>query len=396
MSSCYRADLLVSVVLVLCREAIPQQAVQPPSKSVGDAVPGQTWVDTGTGLMWKSQEYKQDPSRVIFDRPQFYCENLRLNGLTGWRLPTITEVRTLYAPSFQSDLQPEPYSHVRDEIKLTSSVVWSRDLEKYGASLYSFDFQSGASKYVDLVGVWAAATTFNDKIPGTLCVREATQSQIAEQRKQDILLVRQRELEVEEERGTTTERKRPNCLFRSLPPKVNSKDVERAMNELLNKLNKGEASTGTTWTERTCYGGPNSEWVQRLLDRAGPWNCPWHVHKDEGSPPRVGTESGSFRDQYVMAAVLEAWAAECYTRIRRDDVEATAQGLAMMDSLRSAENLCNQSVANPSPPVQPPLTFPIYHCGELSSGPPAGASATPTGPLHAPSAPEPAPRPNPF
>lgn len=385
VSSLYRAGFLAFLLLVSCFEAIPQQVAAPPPKTVDDGkteeVQSPTWVDANHGLMWQTHE---DTPRVDFDGPRLYCAGLHLNGLTGWRLPTITELRTLYSPSFQSDLQAEPYSHVRDEIKLTYSVVWSGDPGESGRlSFYYFDFQSGASKWTSY------PARYPYKTPKTLCVRSATQSEIAEQKKQDVRVNLLREYELRIREGPT-ERARPDCRFRSYPP-AESALIDRIAHEeqeILDNVGKTiEKGSDTSWTEHTCYSGPNSEWVQKLLLRAGPWNCPWHAHEPDGSPPRVPMETGSFRDQYVMAAVLEAWAAECYTRIKRDDAEATAQGQAMMDSLQNAENFCNDAEVISNGHGQLPLTWSIYRCGELSVSPNAGAVGNAAVPPQAPSVP---------
>src|SRR5215470_3720485 len=65
------------------------------------------------------------------------------------------------------------------------------------------------------------------------------------------------------------------------------------------------------------YSGSNSEWVRRLLTRVSDWRCPSDSGSDSGQPPDVG-ETDCMRDSYVKAAVLFAWAAECYNRSEQE------------------------------------------------------------------------------
>lgn len=56
-----------------------------------DTVPGDTWTDAASGLTWEVtplNDYRD------LDGAKDYCQNLTLAG-GGWRLPTITELRTL-------------------------------------------------------------------------------------------------------------------------------------------------------------------------------------------------------------------------------------------------------------------------------------------------------------
>ena len=53
--------------------------------------PGITWTDPATGLMWQVQG--QD--LINWQESIEYCSNLRQGGYTDWRLPTISELRSL-------------------------------------------------------------------------------------------------------------------------------------------------------------------------------------------------------------------------------------------------------------------------------------------------------------
>ena len=54
-----------------------------------------TWTDSSTGLMWAK---KDNDSDVNQNRALAYCQNLLLDNYSGWRLPTIDELQTIYDP----------------------------------------------------------------------------------------------------------------------------------------------------------------------------------------------------------------------------------------------------------------------------------------------------------
>lgn len=87
------------------------------------------------------------------------------------------------------------------------------------------------------------------------------------------------------------------------------------------------------------YNGPHSDWVQKLLNRAGGWYCP--AEGQTGGNPTVKAESCQ-RDQYVAAAVLYAWAAECYSR-QGETNKAQAAAEEMYKNLKAADELCSDS-----------------------------------------------------
>src|SRR5258707_5960026 len=65
-------------------------------------------------------------------------------------------------------------------------------------------------------------------------------------------------------------------------------------------------------TQSFTYNGKHSDWVRKLLTKVGGWKCPANA-SDSGAPPSVKADE-CMRDKYVAAAVLYAWAAECYAR----------------------------------------------------------------------------------
>lgn len=54
---------------------------------------GDVWTDSTTGLMWQNGE--DCCERHEWEEAIAYCENLSLGGFDNWRLPTISELRSL-------------------------------------------------------------------------------------------------------------------------------------------------------------------------------------------------------------------------------------------------------------------------------------------------------------
>jgi hypothetical protein len=68
-----------------------------------------TVTDEATSLIWQ----QITPEKIMnWNRATAYCKNLKLGGYKGWRLPTITELRSLvdfsqYNPTIDSDCFPD-------------------------------------------------------------------------------------------------------------------------------------------------------------------------------------------------------------------------------------------------------------------------------------------------
>lgn len=109
-----------------------------------------------------------------------------------------------------------------------------------------------------------------------------------------------------------------------------------------------------TFAEAGAYGGKHSDWVRKLLSRAAGWSCPQ-------TPPQVDAQ-GCARDPYVAAAVMYAWAAECYAAKGEHNLGAEHAG-QMVENLRNAEQLCSDSPATAQ--GRDCATRNLYACGAL-------------------------------
>jgi len=96
---------------------------------------------------------------------------------------------------------------------------------------------------------------------------------------------------------------------------------------------------------------------KKLLERVGPWECP-------DAPPKIDATS-CIRDTYVAAAVMNAWARECYIR-NGQTAEANQVSADITKHLGYAKELC--SSAPVIAPAKACNTETIASCSELNSG----------------------------
>ncbi len=71
---------------------------------------------------------RQDSGHVDWNQAKTYCQNLRLGGYSGWRLPTIDELAAIYDPTQDSVLESLGESihyHIKRGIKLSYPCIWS-------------------------------------------------------------------------------------------------------------------------------------------------------------------------------------------------------------------------------------------------------------------------------
>jgi hypothetical protein len=111
-----------------------------------DYTTGETWTDPSTRLMWTK---KDNGSDIAWQQAIDYCQNLRLNGHSGWRLPTIDELEAIYDPSANVSSDGINW-HVKGDLHLTG-WHWSstsKDASR-GAWVFKFMFKESVPVFYD-------------------------------------------------------------------------------------------------------------------------------------------------------------------------------------------------------------------------------------------------------
>ena len=136
------------LVLMSCARSPTAEKGLPQSSQVHDY-----WVDPTTNLMWAAQDSGKDLS---WKGGIKYCQNANLGGYTGWRMPNLDELQSIYDANAESPglMGLDHYHnvhratwHVKGNIFLTA-YQWTtlRRLDDEGkptAYVYYFDFNSG-------------------------------------------------------------------------------------------------------------------------------------------------------------------------------------------------------------------------------------------------------------
>ena len=93
-----------------------------------------TVTDRENGLMWAARDNGEN---ISWNKADVYCRNLTLAGYQDWRLPTLSELKSLHEVEVAS-------CHAAEEriIKLTSNYLWSSQF-KSSSSAYYFSFSVG-------------------------------------------------------------------------------------------------------------------------------------------------------------------------------------------------------------------------------------------------------------
>lgn len=99
-----------------------------------------TVTDTQTGLMWAD---KDNGSNINWSNAKSYCEGYSGGGKSGWRMPTIEDLRSLYNSG--------AYGSV---IKKASDCVWASERDGYRAAYFLFynGFQGWSHYSLDYYG----------------------------------------------------------------------------------------------------------------------------------------------------------------------------------------------------------------------------------------------------
>jgi len=106
---------------------------------LGQAASDGSWKDPETGLTWTTSDSGSNMNSM---QAREYCTNLRLGGLSDWRLPTLDELTGLYDKSSKKQYKIKGPVEVGDSCALSGSTnnsgeFWSFCFSYGGQSLRS-------------------------------------------------------------------------------------------------------------------------------------------------------------------------------------------------------------------------------------------------------------------
>jgi Protein of unknown function (DUF1566) len=92
--------------------------------------------DSQTGLIW---EQEPDREHDVWSRSNERCVTKTVGGQSGWRGPTIEELKTLIDPSQHDPALPagHPFSNIKSEIYWTSTPHPTDDIVAWQVSFFS-------------------------------------------------------------------------------------------------------------------------------------------------------------------------------------------------------------------------------------------------------------------
>ncbi len=92
-----------------------------------------TVTDTKTGLMWAALD---NGSNISWLNADTYCLNYDGGGYGDWRMPTLTELESLYDPKVEN----RHGYHLTKLIETTAASCWASDTRGYEAARLNFTY----------------------------------------------------------------------------------------------------------------------------------------------------------------------------------------------------------------------------------------------------------------
>ncbi|MBS1800971.1 MAG: DUF1566 domain-containing protein [Acidobacteria bacterium] len=123
---------LAAFLVLLCAGAYAQHSNWTPDMAQKTHQQGY-WIDASTGLMWVAQD---SDKRMGWHKAAKYCEKLRTQGYSNWRLPSIEELVSLV------NLQAYATEHVGS----SDIMRWNGDLHVNGGLLLNGDRHWSSTK----------------------------------------------------------------------------------------------------------------------------------------------------------------------------------------------------------------------------------------------------------
>jgi hypothetical protein len=89
--------------------------------------------DKKTGLMWAA---KDNGDLISWPKALTYSQNYNGGGFTDWRMPTLSELNSLYDPGEKNS----GGYHMTKLIKTTAATCWASDTRGYKAARFNFTY----------------------------------------------------------------------------------------------------------------------------------------------------------------------------------------------------------------------------------------------------------------
>jgi hypothetical protein len=142
-----------TIVAAVIAVSVPSLFHLAPPKKTDHVIPTTTWTDAATGLTWAGED---NGSNVDWNEAKNFCTNLKIAEYSsGWHLPTISELASLYDSSSAGSYIYEggPNSgnfkdgslypiHIKNGVKLDSCCAWSGERDGIANAWY-YRFQLG-------------------------------------------------------------------------------------------------------------------------------------------------------------------------------------------------------------------------------------------------------------
>ena len=92
-----------------------------------------TVTDVKTGLMWAA---KDNENPINWSDAHAYCQNYSGGGHTDWRLPTLTELASLYDPKYKN----KRGYNVPKLIETSAQSIWASENRGFEAARFNFTY----------------------------------------------------------------------------------------------------------------------------------------------------------------------------------------------------------------------------------------------------------------
>jgi len=121
-----------------------------------------TWTDPVTKLMWTKAD---NGNEVSWTQAVEYCQNMRLEGHTDWRAPTISELNGISSTGASvACYSGKLKCHIKGNIRLSTGRLWGRKTADMAGQIH--DFASDEK-------IWSEMKKYEKKLDRTLCVRRS-------------------------------------------------------------------------------------------------------------------------------------------------------------------------------------------------------------------------------